>query len=881
MTALPFLGLVAGLSLAPPPTSTASSSLAAALATALEGPTPLPPQAWLNVATLLRDTACELVDPAAVGSEEAAREACDQVLQVVRERAPSLFAVAKLSSKRNGDLSQRRALERCTAELGLLIGTFAALEEGEERQAFVDAARPLAQTSRTADRIRALLVLSRGFHTPGFGGHARTWRKGANTVHELIARQTRPEVGSASQDAPARSSAAKLERWLASAPVDVQRHSKALRGALPLLEAPLRLWLSRADKGGGGGEVQLPSSVTNAMSGASMPAAAAAIYIDDESLTASPGDGAAVLAYLLAAHCGDEGVRLAQAASRWVVDELLESIENPSGRDARNVAPPANVVARARGSDVARLLLVTHAPLVRGSSRQQKRWLSAVDRAGHAVWLMLLAACEALAPPLASGGIAEDEAGHSATPHADSEAAAALALERVRAVMLSCSLLERSDALRPKLRAALSRTHTSPEWLWQLLAGALSLEAGVTTGQDDGACSDGDGGGDRYAGTIGGVHVAAAASQLLEWEQPELVFKYLELHAADETIAPLARRWLGALLGLGDPVGGGCGTSQSRDQDGRPAGSSSSSAREGLHALRFYDPHNAAHFERLAACGEGGQRVVDAWIESELDAQRRWAEPETLFMMGEELRTCMRIDQQCVRENAALLGYLCQGHVRVLIIRDGDGGGDGDGALGEGSGDADRAGDDHEAVRGRVAARAVVRLLGRADTGEPILFVDQPLYGHHLRAGGDAVAADAALRAALDERLRAQARALAATTLHGVPVAMWDECVAPASDAAEAHDVAAAERAEAAVRSGRIALVEFDGVAPQVYSNLRGRLVRGTPAAMGLARAYREGEDAELPEQPLVEERVVVHAFASRTTISQTTGDGTTDSNGE
>ena len=169
----PFLGLVAGLSLAPPPTSTASSSLAAALATALEGPTPLPPQAWLNVATLLRDTACELVDPAATGSEEAAREACDQVLQVVRERAPSLFAVAKLSSKRNGDLSQRRALERCTAELGLLIGTFAALEEGEERQAFVDAARLLAQTSRTADRIRALLVLSRGFHTPGFGGHAR------------------------------------------------------------------------------------------------------------------------------------------------------------------------------------------------------------------------------------------------------------------------------------------------------------------------------------------------------------------------------------------------------------------------------------------------------------------------------------------------------------------------------------------------------------------------------------------------------------------------------------------------------------------------------------------------------------------------------------
>ena len=29
-------------------------------------------------------------------------------------------------------------------------------------------------------------------------------------------------------------------------------------------------------------------------------------------------------------------------------------------------------------------------------------------------------------------------------------------------------------------------------------------------------------------------------------------------------------------------------------------------------------------------------------------------------MMGEDLRTCMRIDVQCVRENVALLGYLTQ-----------------------------------------------------------------------------------------------------------------------------------------------------------------------------------------------------------------------------
>ena len=53
----------------------------------------------------------------------------------------------------------------------------------------------------------------------------------------------------------------------------------------------------------------------------------------------------------------------------------------------------------------ARLLLITHAPLVRGSSRQQKRWLGSVDRVGHAVWLMLLAAVEA-----AEGGVVDGRA---------------------------------------------------------------------------------------------------------------------------------------------------------------------------------------------------------------------------------------------------------------------------------------------------------------------------------------------------------------------------------------------------------------------------------------------------------------------------------------
>lgn len=105
-------------------------------------------------------------------------------------------------------------------------------------------------------------------------------------------------------------------------------------------------------------------------------------------------------------------------------------------------------------------------------------------------------------------------------------------------------------------------------------------------------------------------------------------------------------------------------------------------------------------------------------------------------MMGEEMRTCMRIDQQCVRENAALLGFLAQGHVRLLTESD---------PLPEPpptplpepppistltSGQVD--GRAVDAAQRRVAARATVRLLGRVDTSAPVLFLDQPLYAHHL-----------------------------------------------------------------------------------------------------------------------------------------------------
>ena len=147
----------------------------------------------------------------------------------------------------------------------------------------------------------------------------------------------------------------------------------------------------------------------------------------------------------------------------------------------------------------------------------------------------------------------------------------------------------------------------------------------------------------------------------------------------------------------------------------------------------------------------------------------------------------------------------------------------------------------------------------------------RPLTPPHLSAAiqlstGDDDATERARRAALDALLLCKGRELG--RILGVPVMDWVGCVAPACDAAAAAggDGLPTARAEARVREGRVALVEFDGIAPQTYCNLRGRLVRGSEAARGRAAALRE--EQEPPPRPIAagqvggEERLAVYAFA-------------------
>ena len=229
-------------------TALAPSRLGASLIdlVANKPPDVIGPKVWAKTASELVDSASLIAEEAVVFGDSAqpsddeegqalaaAVMSVEHLLESTKVAAPDLYAVAKLSAKRNGKLSSRRAAERCLAECGMLVGTYAALDLGEERDAFINAARPVSQTMPTAARLRALLVLCRGFHSPGFGASTHGWRKGKGTVHQLLASAMSAESTAAAAHnghtpTTARqvgmSGAAALDARLADAPERIRQH---------------------------------------------------------------------------------------------------------------------------------------------------------------------------------------------------------------------------------------------------------------------------------------------------------------------------------------------------------------------------------------------------------------------------------------------------------------------------------------------------------------------------------------------------------------------------------------------------------------------------------------------------------------------------------
>ncbi|KAL1518805.1 hypothetical protein AB1Y20_003085 [Prymnesium parvum] len=690
---------------------------------------------WASAATHCRDVvealAAEDASSALLVAEATAM--CVSLVDQLRDERPSWLAVAKLSLKRNGDLSSRRACERCVAELGLLLGTLRVLDE-REALSLLDAVRPLAQCVPTAYRVPALLVVCRGFYSPGV---AHMWRRGAASVHQRLC-----GWDAVAPRAAAAAIAPLLERNRAAAP-----HSRRLRAAHAVLHRPLQLWLASLPE-----EHRPRTAISGECSAASM---------------------------LVSLASDAEGARLVGATTRWAIDQLVRAIEG--GEAARGAA----VEARANGSPVARLLVEAHAPLVRGSTRQQRRWFEAVERVGHAVWLMALAA-----------------------------QAASCRVERVRAVMLAAAVLEVSDELRPDYRAAMARPHVTPDQLWSLLSKELLAHATVAPTGEAAAPP-------HEAHATPDAVPLGVAMELLEWEQPHLLFKYLRLHTAagrnsppatdaeatHGTVGHLARTWARCALGVAECT---------------------------LHELRCLHGANGAAFDAIGATSAQAARAVRIWRAADAvggrakgasggggaggaagdEALPGVCNAEALFMMGEQVRSCMRIEKQCVRENRALLDYVMQGNVRLLLVNDGS---------------------------GLIVGRAVVRLLAREDTGAPVVFVDQPLY---RGAAVDSARAEAG-EDSFEVQLLLQAAQLC--DVLQVPMVPWRDCITPrphtqrpelgqAADAdvmaecegsyAAQSDEREAARAATWEELGLVPLVEPSGIAPFLYSNLQGLIAR-------------------------------------------------------
>jgi len=163
-----------------------------------------------------------------------------------------------------------------------------------------------------------------------------------------------------------------------------------------------------------------------------------------------------------------------------------------------------------------------------------------------------------------------------------------------------------------------------------------------------------------------GSFVAARAERvhraMAEWRNPELLFRYLDANRHDEKMSLLILRWLRATFGL---------------------------SNETVRMIRREAPENVRHLLQFP------QHVLLRWYS---DGCPGTSKSQTLFMLGEDASSCLRItSKDGNRYNKALMGYVLQSHVRALVVTD---------------------------STGMVLVRSLIRLVLRSDTLTPIIFCD-------------------------------------------------------------------------------------------------------------------------------------------------------------
>lgn len=156
------------------------------------------------------------------------------------------------------------------------------------------------------------------------------------------------------------------------------------------------------------------------------------------------------------------------------------------------------------------------------------------------------------------------------------------------------------------------------------------------------------------------------------WRRPNLLLDYHRMHSSTPEIQIVYRRFLKALFGV---------------------------SNETVDDIRFEDKLNRCHLDRFPP------ELIHAWREGRVDCDGEirllpgYNDPQTLFMLGEDVNTCMSIRSKQKGNNRGLLGFLLHGNCRVVGVKD---------------------------ESGAMLARAIVLLLIDEATYSPVLYMHMP-----------------------------------------------------------------------------------------------------------------------------------------------------------
>eukprot|EP00903_Cladosiphon_okamuranus_P013411 g12496.t1 len=691
-----------------------------------------------------------------------------------------MFSSLKYSTKKNGvaraaaDVAQGsipkfdssyerqaviRGVERCLAEFGLVWSTARLLEAcapPETKQDFLFHLRPILEHAPARDRHEAVLVLCRGLFTPG---HNKEPSRVHDNVHGCA---LRGEHGGY----PLEEVFAEVQRGT----VDVPAGLRAARKAFPFLEM-LSRWAWRckisAEEEATAGKRR--KSVTKsfgkkskrkreteeAAAVATAPAAAAA-QAGGEAGGASQDRKARELSGEEAA-AGVGGGKERSREDTGVAKLLVELAKaDPSGDTIRSmqrwaceaILPEemgeAASEAPADRNEIARGIVCTHEIFVSGQKVHRQRWARSCREVGEVIRLLVWA----MDQENLQGKDVKSMVNHGLFVTAFLRSLP-LGVKARKGYELLVSGGRTPGAVKGlELKQVPTRVSSWEEAVKVLDSGLASvLQVSQKTAH-----------GDAFG--------IALSELLTTWRSPYALADYYVMHRKNAEVLRVYVRFLLALLGLSD---------------------------ETVRDIRIKDASNFAHMKHFPGA------VRQRW-EAEPGTLKGTMDPQVIFRMGDDTRSCMGIRRSCSAQNRALLGYLVQGNVRLVGV---------------------------QSESGRMEARAVLRLLLRHDNMAPVLFMDSVYYASNPDSS-------------LEDQVVAEAQSV--STAVGVPLYRAGDKIPRAEPTEEDKEKLAQER-EAAAAAATTTLAEEALRANEDYDEMQDRAFEVGVAEYRSSSSSSSGDD--------------------------------------